>query len=110
MDSNATQALQYFINKKETVIVVSMEGSLSERESPILNKCLDEIIVTGIKHVLLNMSGLTDVDPSAIRSMIIFQQALRTKSLEIKLCALKHEHKVLLDNAGAIRNHELFPD
>lgn len=100
----------YFLNQKEMILVVTLNGHLQEAGIPVLEQCLAEVSTLNPKHVVLNFHNLANLENKAIRGLAQFQIGLRQKSLSLTVCGIRSEFTKVLDEYGAIRPSEVTKD
>ena len=102
-------ALTYFINRKETICVVSLIGAIQQGEENTLQKCLDEVTSARSMYLVLNMGGVSAFQMEMGRAFTIFQQNLRSHS---RLFVSNFESKILsqLKGSGLVREAEVVSD
>lgn len=100
----------YFLNQKEMILVVTLNGHLQEAGLPVLEQCLAEVSGLNAKHVVLNSHNLANLESKAIRGLAQFQIGLRQKSLSLTVCGIRTEFTKMLDEYGAIRQSEVTKD
>jgi hypothetical protein len=102
-------ALAYFINRKQTTCVISLSGSISNKDKEVLEQCLKEAMTEPCLHFIVNMGGIREMDPEGSRPFAHFQQGLRAKS-KLYLCNLQIETSTLLKMLGILSDGENFVD
>jgi hypothetical protein len=102
-------ALNYFINRKETICVVSLIGAIHGGEEAVLQKCLEEVTGAPPMYLVLNMGGVSSFELEMGRPFTIFQQNFRAKS---RVFACNFDPKVLsiLKENGLVRENETVAD
>jgi anti-anti-sigma regulatory factor len=99
--------LTYFINRKKVTCVISLTGSLTEADLPIVQKCGEEVDAEPAKYTILNLSGLTEIDPSMAGAFTSFQQSLRAKGSQLFLCGVIPKLLEALKKDGLVRDAEV---
>lgn len=102
-------ALSYFLNRKKTTCVITLQGSLTLNDVEILDACLKEATAETAQYFILNLGGLTDVEPAAGRPFTLFQSGLRAGS-KLYLCDVQSEVSRTLKGSGLLRETELTSD
>lgn len=102
--------ISYFINRKKITCVVSLAGTLTEADIPILQNCMEEIETAPARHKILNLSGLADVEPAMARPFTLFQQSLRSGESQLYLCGIPAKLADRLRKEGLIREAEVHPE
>lgn len=102
-------ALKYFINKKQSVCVISLLGSMRNDDGSVLQKCLEETAENSSQFIIVNMGGLSQFEAEMARPFSLFQQALRTQCTLI-LCNFDAQVLSFCRSSGIVRDGELMND
>jgi anti-anti-sigma factor len=65
--------------------VIALEGELSVSGESVLRHCLDVVIETGCRHVVLDLSGLSSVDARALSSLVRVARFMRRRGGTLEL-------------------------
>jgi len=108
---NITNNLQYSINEKNHMLVVTFTGELSSSCLDQLESCRKEILSKkGIKNVVLYFQQVPTVSTDVIPFLTLLQRNIRAKPSEIRLCGLKPVIREKLLKTGVIRGLEIAED
>ncbi len=102
-------ALSYFLNRKKTTCVITMQGSLLIGDVEVLDACLKEATAELPRYFILNMGGVVEVEAAATRPFTLFQSGLRANS-KLYLCDVQFEVSRTLKASGVLRESEISPD
>lgn len=106
--------LEYTINSKGPVAVVTLKGMLSENTGTIVEKIKVELTsLQEISHWIIYVKDLTDVRMMAHRDFVHILSAMRstqTKKTVVKISGMSPKLCEYLKQYGLIRDHELGGD
>jgi anti-anti-sigma regulatory factor len=102
-------ACVYFLNRKRTICVVTMNGTLAGGDKDALDRCLKEVMREPPKYLLLNLGGVTAIEASLSRPFALFQQSLRS-SAKLVICGLATGVGRVLKAEGLVRAEEEVED
>ena len=102
--------LQFFVAEKNSIVVVSISGTLSRSGEAVLDKCREEVVNRHPKHVILYFKDLGNrADLSAFPALARLQKAIRDLPASLRLCGLHPELRKFLEQKGLLRLSELSP-
>ena len=78
------------------VVIVDVQGKLTSAESAALGAMLQELAEAGYRNVLLNMAGVTHIDPAAIDQMVAGYESLARLNGALKLLGLRKPVQCIL--------------
>src|SRR3989338_6152839 len=99
-------ALSYFLNRKRSTCVVTFKGSMSALDEEMLVRCQKEILSEPAKYIVLNLQGLSGIEPDLTRHLTLFQQVLRAESTLI-ICEILPDVAAFLRPEGVVREAEV---
>lgn len=102
-------AFNYFINRKETICVVSLIGAVQPGQEAVLQKSLEETTNAPTRYLVLNMGGVSGFEIEMGRAFTIYQQNLRSHA-RLFVCNLDPKVLGILKSSGLIREGEVVPD
>lgn len=103
-------AIEYFLNKKSAVCVLSLKGGLEEGDAAALEECAAAVSVAGeFRYVIVSMAGVQSCAPDADRGFTMLLRGLRERAT-IFVCQMKSEVERDLKARGLLREEELMPD
>lgn len=108
--AEAKEGLDYHIVRKAAFAVVSFQGSLTKRNVAVLEKCRAELASYAGGYVVLSFGGVTEMDIPGVAALVQLQKAARDQNHHLRLCLLKPKFRVLMDERGALRRHEVAAD
>jgi anti-anti-sigma regulatory factor len=103
-------SLQYFVNRKDSVTVVTISGSMSEDVSDVLSAILAEISGNPSKYIVLNFAGLSEFSNVQRANLVTFQKGIRDQGCSIVICHLKDDLKKRFLDGGIMRQGEIVKD
>jgi anti-anti-sigma factor len=106
---NAAVALNYFINRKNAICVLTLKGSVANDSEGAFSACVEEAVKTPTKYFVLNLSGVAGFDSSGLRHFALFQQKLR-QSATLILCEIPGDISNQLKTNGVVRDSEIQAD
>lgn len=78
--------LHISIRESGGVTILDLRGkSTVGSTSELLSRCLDKLVASGVRRLLLNITDLTQVDSSGVRAIVDAYVCLRDKGGELKL-------------------------
>ncbi|HEY8279143.1 MAG TPA: response regulator [Bdellovibrionota bacterium] len=100
----------YFLNIRRTLTVASWAGELHASHAPLLHRCLQEILTSNSKYVILNMQGFTGYDAVLAGDIVSFQEKIRKKPMWLVLSGLSPDVQTRLASKGLINESEIMKD
>lgn len=77
-------------------LVVRLDGELDISTAPQLAARIDELLDAGIRHLVVDVSGLTFVDVSGLRAIIALRTQGRQQLIAVRVAgASRHMRRVL---------------
>lgn len=105
---NIQNGFGYFISQRDSILVASFFGPISNTSSQTIEKCTTEIRDSFAKGVVVNFHDVTDVQLSGIPLLVKLQVTIRKMPAHLRLCYIKPEVTNILDEKGAVRSSEMF--
>jgi anti-anti-sigma regulatory factor len=106
--------LEYSINSKGPVAIVTLKGVLNENTGETVKKMKEELLeLKGISHWIINVKDLSDVRMVAHRDFVHILTSVRSNHLRktvVKISGLNSKLNEYLKQYGLIRDHELGGD
>lgn len=106
--------LEYSINSKGPVAIVSLKGVLNENTSEISKKIKDELSeLKTISHWIINVKDLSEVTMVAHRDFVHILNSIRSNHLRktvLKISGLSPKLTEYLRQYGLVRDHEVGGD
>ncbi len=84
-------------DKKDGLMVVSVEGEINIDTSPQLRKAFDRYSKEGINKVIIDCKGLFYIDSSGLATLIELLQRLKKSNGELKICGLSEKVKSVFE-------------
>jgi hypothetical protein len=98
--------LEYSINSKGPVAIVTLKGVLNENTGETVKKMKEELLeLKGISHWIINVKDLSDVRMVAHRDFVH-----NLRKTVVKISGLNSKLNEYLKQYGLIRDHELGGD
>lgn len=101
--------LQFFLNEKRYVAVISFVGSVKVSDFPQLSKCLEVVQSLRVRFLVFNCAGITLFEPDMEPALVKLQAAARDGGRQIFLCGLSPDLKKRFEGSGIVRGYELVP-
>jgi len=106
-----TTALTYSISEKGTLLVISLLGAGTKANETIIEKCQKEISEKqGIKSVVVSFQDVSSLDFAGAAALVRLQKSIRDRPSAVRICCLKTDFRIRLDDRGAIRTQEICKD
>lgn len=102
-------ACAYFLNRKRTICVITLNGTLVASDAEVLEHCIKAAQSEPTNYILVNLSGITAAEVDVLRPFTLFQQALRSKA-KLVICGLTEATESVLKGGGVLRESELAED
>ena len=103
----AEHKLEFFLNKKKHIVVISFLGIAEGDSAETLYQCQTELIALEAKYVIFNMAGVIDITRAAYQGFVLLQTSVRDQSKKLITCAFTRELKATLIEDGVIRPGEI---
>ena len=85
----------------DSVLTVRVEGELDiATESPLIERFIAELEAHALDHVVLDVVGVTFIDSSGLRALLLCQRASQERSRSLRLAPGTGAVKNLLKIAG----------
>ena len=97
------------IQEIDGVSVVGLNGRIVlGEESGALREAVKGLIAAGKKKVVLNMSNVTYIDSAGLGILVAAYVSAKTQGASIKLCALGHKFREVLQITRLVTIFEVF--
>ncbi|MGZ6469436.1 MAG: STAS domain-containing protein [Bdellovibrionota bacterium] len=97
---------KYFISAKKRLVVLSLNGTLDDKDGSALMRCLEEIKSQNPAGVVVYLGDVTSFSQSAFRGFANFFRELKTKCNIALLSSIKAEPLKALLSSGLISRAE----
>jgi len=106
-----TTALNCSISEKGTLLVISLLGAVTKANEMVIEKCQKEISEKqGIKSVVISFQDVSSLDFAGAAALVRLQKTIRDRPSALRICCLKIDFRVRLEDRGAIRTPEICKD
>lgn len=103
-------AIEYFLNKKSEICVVSLSGKLDASDAAVLEQCMVSLSEAGkFRYIVVSMAGIQGCGQDAGRHFTKFQRAIREKG-NLLICQLQAGVERDLKARGLLRDDEVERD
>ena len=99
---------EFFISKKNFVLVVAFSGSLNAHALPEFEKCRQSLTEDkGIRFIAIDLTNLENLSADAVSPFVQLQKNLRDSKIEFRISGMNDNLKEKLLNLGVLRSQEL---
>lgn len=99
---------EFFISKKNFVLVVAFSGSLNAQALPQFEKCRQALTEDkAIRFIAIDLTNLESLSTDAVSPFVQMQKNLRDSKIEFRISGMNETLKEKLLNLGVLRSQEI---